>query len=355
MLRAGQLEKADAQRALAAIERNSLLQTQLISDLLDVSRIIAGRLDIVPRPASLVSNVTGAVESLRQEAERKGVGLLVEGAGHDCVIAGDPLRLQQIFTNLVGNAIEFTPRHGTVEVVIGRDGGLARVTVRDTGRGIPAGDLPHVFERFRKGDRTAARGEGGLGLGLSIVRHLVALHGGSVTADSAGAGRGAPFSVLLPIAESSIERPVEPLARAGPGDDTGAGSRALRGVTVLVVQDDHDTRELNALVLREHGAVVTVAASVAEAADALARSTPDVIVSDLRLSDGDGCDLGAHAQRLQRERGREMIPAVAPTGLGSEGERRRASSAGYRIHLLKPVDPFELVEVVSSLLCRSTS
>ena len=347
MLRAGQMDKHDIGRALAAIEQNSLLQTQLINDLLDVSRIVAGRLEITPRPVALLPTIMGAVESLRNDAEDKGVKLTMASEAYDCTVAGDPLRLHQIMTNLIGNAIKFTPRGGSVELRICRQGPNAHITVRDTGRGITPDVLPFIFERFGRGKRTAGRGEGGLGLGLSIVRHLVDLHGGRVTAESAGEGRGATFVVVLPLTDEVIEPPHGRLQ----DDATGA---TLRGRAVLVVEDDQDTRELVALVLRDEGATVAEAGSIAEAVATLAGSLPDVLISDFTLPDGDGVELIDKLRTIERTGGRARIAAIALTGLGDDSERRRAMSAGYDVYLLKPFDPIELVDMVTKALGRST-
>jgi CheY-like chemotaxis protein len=249
-------------------------------------------------------------------------------------------------TNLVGNAIKFTPSGGGVDIRIARQGATVSITVRDTGRGMTADVLPFIFERFGRGKRAAGRGEGGLGLGLSIVRHLVELHGGRVTAESAGEGRGATFVVVLPLTDEVIEPP------PGPAHAEAAGV-TLRGRAVLVVEDDQDTRQLVALVLRDEGATVAEAGSIAEAVAAFARSVPDILVSDFTLPDGDGVELREKLRMIERKGGHARIPAIALTGLGDESERRRAMSAGYDIYLLKPFDPIELVDMVTKALGRA--
>jgi len=333
MLRAGEMDKRNTERALAAVEQSTLLQKQLIDDLLDVSRIVAGRLAITPRPVPLLATVMGAIDSLRNDAEAKGVELVAHSDTADCAVLGDHFRLHQIITNLVGNAVKFTPRGGAVEVDVRRHSSIAIITVRDSGEGIPAARLPLVFERFGRGKRTAGRGEGGLGLGLSIVRHLVELHGGHIVAESAGEGQGATFVVFLPVKDHVLEA-----LDAGGEDEAVAAT--LHGRTVLLVEDDTDTRELIALVLREAGANVVEAVSLAAARAALAGSTPDLVVSDLILSDGDGVDLLTAVGRLS-------IPAIALTGLGEETQRRRALSAGFQAYLVKPIDPLHLVELAT--------
>lgn len=347
MLRAGQMDKRDTARAVAAIEQNSLVQTQLINDLLDVSRIVAGRLEITPRPVPLLPTIIGAVESLRNDAEDKGVSLTVANEAADCTVAADPLRLHQIMTNLVGNAVKFTPRGGSVDVRLVRQGPLVRITVHDTGRGIAPDVLPLIFERFGQGKRTAGRGEGGLGLGLSIVRHLVQLHGGHVSAESEGEGRGATFVVILPTVRQAIEPPTERTQGHGVGTTLG-------GRTVLIVEDDRDTRELIGLVLRDAGATVAEAVSIAEAIAALPRAMPDILVTDFMLPDGDAVELRERLCAIEADSGRGRIPALALTGLGDERERRRAMSAGYEVYLLKPFDPVELVDMVSKILAQPT-
>jgi signal transduction histidine kinase len=340
MLRTGAMDKRNTERALAAVEQSTLLQTQLINDLLDVSRIVAGRLAITPRPVRLLPTIMGAVDSLRNDAESKGVQLVAHTDVADCAVLGDQFRLHQVFTNLVGNAVKFTPRGGAVEVGAQRHRSIAIITVRDSGEGIAAALLPLVFERFGRGKRTAGRGEGGLGLGLSIVRHLVDLHGGHITAESAGEGQGATFEVFLPVQDHVFE------AVGSEGEDA-ADAAALEDRAVLLVEDNSDTRELIALVLRQAGASVIEAGSLAEARVELERSTPDLVVGDLILPDGDGFDL------LTTPGGSTRIPAIALTGLGEETQRRRALSAGFQAYLVKPIDPVHLVQVATRVLSQT--
>ena len=343
MLRAGEMDKRNTERALAAVEQSTLLQTQLINDLLDVSRIVAGRLAITPRPVRLLPTIMGAVGSLRNDAEGKGVHLVATSDTADCAVMGDQFRLHQIMTNLIGNAIKFTPRGGNVELQVRRYGSMATITVRDSGEGISADRLPLVFERFGRGKRTAGRGEGGLGLGLSIVRHLVELHGGYITAESAGEGQGATFVVFLPVRDEVLEVPI---GQCGP-DVAGA---SLHGRAILVVEDNTDTRELIAFVLRAAGASVIEAGSLAEALAALGRSAPDLLVSDVMLPDGEAFELVPKVRAIASD---IAIPAIALTGLGDETQRRHALSAGFQAYLVKPIDPVHLVEVASSAVCHS--
>jgi signal transduction histidine kinase/ActR/RegA family two-component response regulator len=341
MLRAAEMDKHNTERALAAVEQSTLLQTRLINDLLDVSRIVAGRLAITRRPVPLMPTIMGAVDSLRNDAEAKGVELVTQRDTMDCAVVGDQFRLHQIITNLVGNAVKFTPRGGAVELTVRRYRSIAIITVRDTGDGISAARLPLVFERFGRGKPTAGRGEGGLGLGLSIVRHLVALHGGHITAESAGEGQGATFVVFLPVTDHIFE------AFDSERDDDRAAA-PLQDRAILLVEDNADTRELIAFVLREAGASVVEAASLAETRAALARSLPDLLVSDLMLSDGEGFDVLTTALAAAHDVGRTSVPAIALTGLGDEPQRRRALAAGFQAYLVKPIDPLHLVELATT-------
>jgi signal transduction histidine kinase/ActR/RegA family two-component response regulator len=339
------LDPAAARRAAEVIERNALMQAQLIDDLLDVSRIISGKLHIDMQRVDLVPVMEAALDAVRAAAHAKGIQLHLVLDAAAGPVAGDAARLQQVVWNLLSNAIKFTPAGGRVEVRLERAAaGRARLVVSDSGEGIAPGFLPHVFERFRQAEGSGARRHGGLGLGLAIVRHLVERHGGTVRADSPGPGQGATFSVELPVldlvsAEAGARGPAAPVARA---------MADLGGIGILVVDDDEDARSLTTAVLRGCGAAVTAVASVAEALAAIERLRPAVLVADLAMPGRDGFDLIDEVRRLPRGRGGATL-AIALSAYASLEDRRRALAAGFDVHLSKPFEPAELAAVVARL------
>jgi PAS domain S-box-containing protein len=338
-------ESEDVRGAVATILRNARAQAQLIEDLLDVSRIVSGKLRLEARPVDLAAVVRAAVRSVQLAAEAKGVGLVDEAGATGATVWGDPDRLQQVLWNLLSNAIKFTERGGTIRVGLRREAGYARLTVTDTGAGIDRAFLPYVFERFRQADASLTRRHGGLGLGLSIVRNLVEMHGGTVRVESDGTGRGATFTVSLPT------RPA-PAGGGAPRAADANGSRrdrpALAGVRVLVVDDDPDTRELVRHVLAGQQADVVTAATAARAMDVLRTGGVGVLVSDLAMPDGDGYELIRMVREMPVQYG-GRVPAVALSALTRAEERDRALAAGFQAHLGKPVDAGELVGVVAEL------
>src|ERR671926_240302 len=283
MLRKGEFNDESARRALDTVERNARAQAQLIDDLLDVSRIVTGKLRIDVRPVDTNTFIEAAVEALRPAAEAKGVRLQKVLDTGTVTVSGDPVRLQQVVWNLLSNAIKFTPRGGRVQVRLERVNSHVEIAVSDTGQGIDAEFLPHVFDRFRQADMKTTRQHGGMGLGLAIVRHLVELHGGTVRAESGGEGRGATFTVLLPVAP--VFHAEEEGARVHPAARSTLPNfevyERLDGLNVLVVDDEPDTREMLKAGLGQCGASVTVAASAQEALEAMEGSTPDLIISDI--------------------------------------------------------------------------
>ena len=320
---------------------------RLIEDLLDVSRIVAGSLRLEVRPVMVAPAVAATIVAMQPTAEAKGILLtsaLDERAGP---IQGDPARLQQITWNLVFNAIKFTPSGGRVDVALARHDTFVEIKVCDTGKGIAAEQLAQVFSRFG-GAHTSSQSQGGMGLGLAIVRHLVELHGGAVHAASLGLGQGATFTVTLPLTD---ERPT--------GEALGIAARglasvqlpALNGVRVLVVDDEADTRELLRVVLAQCGAEVTVAATARAALEALEQALFDVLVSDIVMPDEDGYDLIRKVRALGVERG-GRIPALALTAYGRIEDRARAISAGYQRHAIKPIEPADLAAAVATLAGR---
>jgi PAS domain S-box-containing protein len=351
MLRGGQLEGERAARAIETIERNARAQTQLVDDLLDVSRIITGKLRIEAVPVDLSAVVEAAAAVVRPAAAAKDVSLDVRVEADDATAEGDPDRLQQVVWNLLSNAVKFTPAGGAVEARVRRAGSQMEVAVSDTGAGIPAEFLPHVFERFRQADMGTTRRHGGLGLGLAIVRHLVELHGGAVVAESGGAGRGSTFTVRLPVraargarqTPASTEEPARPVTF-----DAAAATPTLEGVKVLVVDDEPDARRLLTEVLGRCGAEVLSAASAGEALDLIQAWRPHVLLSDIGMPDGDGYELIRRVRELPEGRG-GRTPAAALTAYAGPGDRERALAVGYQLHVAKPVEPAELAAVVASL------
>jgi signal transduction histidine kinase len=348
LLRGGSLSPEKIRRAVETIERNALAQSRLIEDLLDVSAIVSGKMSLEIQPMDLAPVIEAALEAARPAAEAKGIQLEREIDPEAGPVPGDPGRLQQVVWNLLSNAVKFTPSGGLVRVALERRGSDVALTVSDTGVGIPPDFLAAVFEPFRQADSGTTRVHGGLGLGLAIVRRLVELHGGAVTVASEGPGRGASFTVRLPLQPRELER------RA-----PGAGSPAARqdgldchpdltDLRVLVVDDEADALELMTAVLEECGARVLAAHSVAEAREIFGSDRPDVLVSDIAMRGADGYELIRRVRELPPERGGKT-PAVAVSAYARAEDRRRAFLAGFNLHLAKPYDPNELLTVVASL------
>jgi PAS domain S-box-containing protein len=350
MLRKRQDDAVMREKGLEVIERNARSLAQLIEDVLDVSRILTGKLALNPKVVELAGVVQAAVEVVRPRAEQKGVALTIVGAGAGAgQVAGDPGRLQQVLWNLLVNAVKFTPEGGKVEVWIEPGEGEWRVRVKDTGQGIHAEALPHLFERFWQADGSSTREHGGLGLGLAIVRHLVELHGGKVEVESAGLGQGATFTVRLPVPAVLPE-----LERAVASGEGAARPARLEGVRVLLVEDAEDARELIALLLRERGAEVRSAANGREAMERLAEALPDVLVSDIGLPGEDGHALLKRIREWTEARD-EWLPAIALTAYAGAEDARRAYRAGFQVHLAKPLEAEALVESVARLAVRDGS
>ena len=351
VLRLGKLDSAAAARALETIERNARAQAQLIADLLDVSRIITGKLRLDLQPVELPRIIEATLDSARPGADAKGIRLDVSLDRLTSPVLGDTDRLQQVIWNLLSNAIKFTPSGGIVMVRLQESGGNAEIRVVDTGAGIRPDFLPYVFDRFRQAESAITRSHGGLGLGLSIVRHLVELHGGSVAVHSEGEGKGAAFTVRLPVRQtmvddaSALEDTIDFTARVW--DSKGM----LAGVRVLVVEDEDDTRELLAIALEQCGAQVTAVPSAADALASLDRQPPDVLVSDLAMPDEDGFSLIRKVRSRDTGRG-GAVPAAALTAYARTEDRVRALAAGFQKHLPKPIDPSELIAAVASLAGR---
>jgi len=345
MLRSGQLDAGAAAHALEVIERNVNQQARLISDLLDASRIVFGRLELNFQSVDLPALVGGVVDSVRPTAEIKGIALKAELDPEAGPVRGDPDRLRQVVENIVGNAIKFTPQGGAITVQLVRDAD-ATLIVSDTGRGIDADLLPHIFERFKQSDSTSTRAHAGLGLGLAIVRHLVELQGGRVRAESAGAGQGSTFTVVLPIAAAAGDA-----IALGSSASSAAGGQRLDGVRVMVLEDDDDTRDLVASILTRAGAVAFASGSARDGAAMAARVRPDVLVCDLAMPDKDGLDVVREIKSWAAEAG-VNLPALALSAYARTEDRDRALAAGFDIYVSKPVDPSELVRAVVRLVRR---
>lgn len=343
MLRSGQLEEAEVAPALEAIESNARTQTKLIADLLDTSRIIMGKLALELGPVDLITVIQAAKETVRQAAEEKGVELRMELDPTAGPVLGDVARLQQIVWNLLTNAIKYTPQGGYVETRLEREGtSSVAIIVKDTGEGISADFLPHVFVPFRQADATTARRHSGLGIGLAIVRHLVEVHGGKVSASSEGAGQGATFRVVFPLSALS-NSDFESLNKSA-----AEQSADLTGLRVLVVDDNRDARGLLSSALTKRGAEVRACATVRTALDTLEQWQPDVLVSDIGMPGEDGYDFIRQVRSLPDDRGGQ-IPAVAVTGYASKKDAARALEAGYQMFVSKPVELTGLVAIIRSV------
>jgi PAS domain S-box-containing protein len=347
------LDPAASLNAIEVIRRNARAQVQMIDDLLDVSRIIAGKLRLTVKPVDLGTIILAAVDGLRPAAEAKEIRLQLQLDSPAGQVSGDPDRLQQVVWNLVSNAIKFTPKEGRVIVRMERVESQVEFTVSDTGKGIAPEFLPHVFDRFRQADATTTRAHGGLGLGLAIVRQLVELHGGTAGVESAGVGHGATFTLSLPLvavrgATTDVDG-AHPQAITSPEFDCPP---QLEGLCVLVVDDEADARELLQFILESCGARVRTASSAAAALEAMTEDVFDALSSDIGMPEEDGYSLIAKVRALGKERG-GSVPAAALTSYASEEDRIRVLRSGFQIHVPKPVRASELIAVVANLADRT--
>ncbi|MFN2531146.1 MAG: ATP-binding protein [Pyrinomonadaceae bacterium] len=344
LLRGAEIEKKMMDQGLEAIERNARVQTQLIDDLLDVSRIISGKLHLEVRPIDLSSVVEAAIAVVRPAANAKSIQLNYVNSSKVSPIAGDAARLQQIVWNLLSNAVKFTPEGGRIDVRLQMVDLHARLSVTDNGHGIAPEFLPRVFERFRQADSSTTRNYGGLGLGLAIVRHLVELHGGSVRADSPGQGGGASFYATFPLITERISG--ETLIQT----DKPLSIPTLDGVRVLIVDDEEDARQIISAVIQRTGAEVKTCESATEALEMLLRWQPDVLMSDIAMPGEDGYSFISKVRSLPQGRN---IPAAAFTAYAREEDRNRALAAGYQMHIAKPVTSVQLVAMLAHLAGRA--
>jgi CheY-like chemotaxis protein/anti-sigma regulatory factor (Ser/Thr protein kinase) len=347
MIRRASLDKDRERHAIEVIERNAKAQAQLIDDILDVSRIVSGKLRLDLRPIQLHQIVATAVDSIRPVAEAKSVELKVQLDSDAGPVSGDADRLQQIVWNLLTNAVKFTPAGGEIQISLIDADKNVEIVVKDTGQGITPDVLPHIFDRFRQADSSKTRRHGGLGLGLAIVHHLVQLHGGTVTAQSDGQDQGSEFRVVIPCM-------VPALSLVQPDSDKGSlPSSQLSRISILVVDDDADSRNMLEIGLRSNGADVRTAGSVREAIAILDRKgwRPAVLLSDLGMPDQDGYDLIELVRARPVEEGGQL-PAIALTGYAGKEEGEKTLRVGYQAHLSKPVDWSNLIRTISRVVNR---
>jgi len=347
MLDSPTLPEPQFTRAIQTIQRNAKAQAEIIDDILDVSRIVTGNLYLNLEPSDLTETVEAAINVVRPTAETKHIQIQTSFSDQPAMVSGDAHRLQQVVWNLLSNAVKFTPQGGQVQVSTRHDGAYVRLEVADNGQGISQEFLPHVFERFRQADSSTTRKHGGLGLGLAIVRHLVEIHGGNVSAESAGEGKGATLTVILPLLANDESVSTDDVARES-GANLKTVPTELRGIHVLLVDDDAGAREMISAALNERHARVTAVASAREALQVIRRTRPDVLVSDIAMPIEDGYDLIEQVRRLGTNHGK-MIPAVAITAYARVEDRRRALAAGFQSYLAKPIEPADLIEEVSRL------
>jgi CheY-like chemotaxis protein/two-component sensor histidine kinase len=353
MLQEGLLTGEKRDRAMDTVARNVTSLTQIVEDVLDVSRIISGKLRLDVQSVDLPPVIQNAVETVRPAADAKGVRVITVVDPRSSPVSGDPERLQQILWNVLSNAVKFTERGGRVQVGLQRVNSHVEITVSDTGVGIPVDFLPHVFDRFRQADAGISRARGGLGLGLAITRHLVELQGGRISVASDGPGTGATFRIELPVRSahtvSEIEERQHPQApRAG----HHIAVPQLQGIRILAVDDDRDALALVREILEATGATVATADSAQHALDVLERTTPDVLLADLGMPYMSGFDLIDRVRRSERPEIRE-IPAAALTAYARSEDRTKALRSGFQLHLAKPVDPGELMAAMASLAKRA--
>jgi signal transduction histidine kinase/BarA-like signal transduction histidine kinase len=352
LLAADKLDPEKARRAIETISRNAQAQAQLIDDILDVARLMRGKLRLNLQPVDLFNLISAELDSIRPSADAKEIRLVGHLTSDPCIIKGDVQRLQQILRNLLSNAIKFTPEGGQVEVSLATDetdnlsaSSVAQITITDTGVGIDPDFLPHIFEYFQQADSSSTRSHDGLGLGLAIVHQLVALHGGKIYATSEGAGKGATFTIHLP---SQVSSP-QPLPEQSISPNAANNELLLDGISLLVVDDNSDNRSYVVTVLEQAGAQVTAVASGQEAMDYLQHSQPDVLLTDLAMPEEDGYELLQRVQRFEHDRG-VTIPAIALTAYAQETDRMQALAAGFRHFLAKPLDPTELIQAVAEVV-----
>ena len=354
LVRTGKLDKPQLTRAVETIERNARSQSQLIDDLLDVSRIITGKLQIDPIKVDVCAVVEAAIDAVRPSFEAKNIRFKTVKVDKECLVSGDANRLQQIFWNLFSNAVKFSPEGGTVTVEVKKKKQQVRVSVSDSGTGITPEFLPYIFDRFRQADGSTTRTHGGLGLGLSIVKHLVQLHGGSVEVTSDGKDKGSTFTVNLPLLPSESSTKLEETAVADiDGNGVAPGAlKILKGLRILVVDDEADSRDLVSAILMRCGSDVNCCESASDGMKAFRTWKPDLLVSDIGMPVEDGYSLIKKVRKLKTKRAREM-PAIALTAYATKEDQERTLASGFQMHVAKPIDPEELITSIAKVMGSS--
>jgi PAS domain S-box-containing protein len=355
LLQTDLLSAAERREGIEVIDRNARAQAQLIEDLLDVSRIISGKLRLNVERFDLAKLVAAAVESVQTATDAKRIHVTVDCDPEAGALTGDPNRVQQILWNLLSNAVKFTSEGGAIDVSTKKKGHEIEISVADNGQGIDPQFLPYVFDRFRQADASTTRSQGGLGLGLAIVRHLTELHGGIVHARSEGKGTGSVFRICLPVVSAIAEGDLLPESpsRVAHRPPTADRTTDLTGISLLIVEDQSDTRDLLCRILSRSGADVRVAASAADGVASFAERRPDVLLSDIGMPGEDGYACLRRIRELEASRNSEPVPAIALTAFAQAEDRGRALQAGFRVHISKPVIPSELVAVIGGLCGRS--
>ncbi len=348
LLRERRLNETTFARAVETIERNAKLQTRLVEDILDVSQIISGNLRLEVLPIDLKEILDATIESMRPAINARSIELICELDPNAGMVSGDANRLQQVFWNLLSNAVKFTPEGGQIWLSFHKLDSTAQVQIRDTGIGISTEFLPYVFERFSQADSSTTRLYGGLGLGLAVARHLVELHGGTVSAQSAGQGQGATFIVELPL----ISQPSNPTQPNSARLEAFDATTALQGVRILIVDDEVDGRELLAFILEQYGAAVTTAPSAARALEEIQQSVPDLLISDIGMPEESGYALIRKVRARKPNRGGE-VPAIALTAYATEEDRQQSLLAGFQAHVPKPVEAAQLIATVAGILGKT--
>jgi CheY-like chemotaxis protein len=349
VLRFANVTESEFAEGIEAIVRNSQIQAQMISDLLDVSRITSGKMRLDTQQLDPAATIEAALATVMPAAAAKGIRIVKLLDSEAAVISGDPSRLQQVIWNLVNNAVKFTPRDGKVQVRLTRIDSHIEISVADNGAGIAPDLLPYVFERFRQGSTPTSRGQTGLGLGLAIAKQLVEMHGGTISVSSAGEGKGAEFVVKLPISPIRASYALDAASSAAPQPSV---ELQLSGVRVLLVDDDEDARQLTSRVLTQANAEIASAAGTAEALEKLADFAPDILVSDLGMPNQDGFAFIRAVRSLGHSH--QTLPAIALTAFARTDDRRRALLAGFQLHLAKPVDANELIAAIATLVGRTS-
>jgi signal transduction histidine kinase/ActR/RegA family two-component response regulator len=350
MLASGRLDRENSKHALEVVERNAWAQKQIIEDILDVSRVITGKLQLNLASVDLIAVVDAALDAVRPAMDAKEIRIETIIDASLRVISGDPDRLQQVVWNVLSNAAKFTPTGGSIEISVGQTGTHVLITVKDNGPGIDPSFLPHVFERFRQGDGSTTRTHGGLGLGLAIVRHLVELHGGTIGVENREDGQGAVFTIRLPLPSGELRSEMLPGAASQLRESAGERPN-LDGINILIVDDETDALDLITVELAQHGAQVTAVTNAEDALKALAEKNFEVLISDIGMPKTDGYELMRQIRQQENGTGKR-IPAVALTAYARVQDRMQAILAGFSTHIAKPVDANELVTVVASLAGR---